>query len=68
MTILHKTKLNGNSNIQISNNGDNFTANGGLALMAEYLDKLGFSKPIDRQIHFEDPRKFKKYSNSEILL
>ncbi|WP_057881188.1 transposase [Companilactobacillus kimchiensis] len=68
MTILHKIKLHSNPNVQIINNGGNFTANGGLALVSEYLDKLDFSKLIDHQIHFDDPRKFKEHSNSDILL
>lgn len=68
MTIVHKIKLHSNPNVQIINNGGNFTANGGLALVSEYLDKLDFSKLIYHQIHFNDPRKFKKHSNSDILL
>jgi len=68
MTILHKTKLHSNPNVQIINNGGNFTANGGLALVSEYLDKIGFARLIDQQIHFDDPRKFKEHSNSDILL
>ncbi|WP_195701243.1 IS1380 family transposase [Companilactobacillus futsaii] len=68
MTILHKTRLHNNHNIQIINNGGNFTANGGLSLVSEYLDKLGFSKLINHQIHFDDSRKFNQHSNSDILL
>lgn len=68
MTILHKINLHSNSKVKIINNGGNFTANGGLTLVAEYLDRLNFSKLVDSQIHFDDPRKFKEHSNSEILM
>jgi len=67
MTILHKIKLHSNPNIQITNNGGNFTADGGLSIVIEYLYKINFFDLVDNKIHFNDPRKFVNHTNLDIL-
>jgi len=67
MTTLHKNRLNSNHYIQITNTGGNFTADGGLSIVVEYLYKIGLFNWLDKRINFNDPRKFMRHTNSNIL-
>jgi len=49
VTTLHKKRLNGNHNIQTTNNIGNFTAYDKLSIIIEYLYKNWISKLIKQE-------------------
>ena len=67
MTIVHKFNLFNNPQIIINNKGGYLTADAGLSLVSEYLDRLGFSEWLTELVHFEDPRKFNRHSSRALL-
>lgn len=67
MATLHENTLHFNQKISISHTGGNLSSDGGLVLVREFLDALGFSRLLRENVHILDERKYCTHENHALL-